>query len=266
MMIRQPISRTSRIVLGLACIFLLVAVYSWLSWRQHQFNPNDTTVPSWRQLKDGLLRATHPDPKGDIWLWEDLKATSVRLVAGISFGVFVAVALGLLMGCYPPVESFFLPPLAVLAKIPPTAMLAVFFVIVGTGFEYYISMIAFGIIPTLSQTVYEAAKKDVPDELIYKSYTLGASQAELIWNVIYKHILPKILEAARLQIGPSMVYLLAAEYVVGSEGFGYRIKLQGHQLHMDVVYVYLAILGVAGFCFDQLLITIRRKICPWYAP
>src|SRR5207244_2314758 len=121
-------------------------------------------------------------------------------------------------------------------------------------------MVAFGILPTLAQAVFEAAKKDVPDELIYKSYTLGASQGELIWNVIYKHILPRVLEAIRLQIGPSMVYLLAAEMMVADVGFGYRIRLQSRLLDMRVVYVYLFILGLAGFVMDNVLIRLRRKI------
>ena len=55
--------------------------------------------------------------------------------------------------------------------------------------------------------------REVPQELIDKSYTLGASNLEVVWCVIVRFILPKLLDAIRLQIGPAMVYLIAAEMV-----------------------------------------------------
>ncbi len=129
----------------------------------------------------------------------------------------------------------------------------------------YITMIVFGVLPSLSQTVYLAAKYDVPDELIYKAYTLGASQMEIVWNVLFKHILPKVLDGIRLQVGPAMVFFIAAEWMVGHAGFGYRIKLQQRKVDMRVVYVYLAFLGAAGFTIDSSLIWLRRRLCPWYS-
>ena len=97
-------------------------------------------------------------------------------------GVAIALVVGMAMGCYPPVDALLGPPLSFLAKIPPTAMLAVFFVLVGTNLEFYVAMIAFGTAPTLAQAVHQAARKDVPDELVDKARTLGASQAEIIRN------------------------------------------------------------------------------------
>ena len=200
----------------------------------------------------------------DVWIWEDTKATFTRLFVGMLVGAAVSVGVGLLMGCYPTIEAFFLPALSFLAKIPPTAAITVFFVILATGFEMYVGMIAFGMIPTLAQAIYHSAKEDVPEELIFKSYTLGATQAKCIWDVIFKHVLPKILEFVRLQVGPSMVYLIAAEYVVGHVGFGYRIRLQMRLLNMSLVFVYLAFLGTAGFLIDCAFIRFQRWLCPWY--
>ncbi len=49
-----------------------------------------------------------------------------------------------------------------------------------------------------------------------------------------------------------MVYLIAAEMVVGDVGFGYRIRLQSKLLNMSVVYPYLAMLAAFGFGMDSL--------------
>jgi NitT/TauT family transport system permease protein len=265
-MIRQPISRRWQIVLGVASVLLLMLAYTWLSHRQHQKNPRDTTIPNWSQMREGVVRVFQPtkEYRGRSWFWVDAKATFTRHFTGLAVGVLLSVLLGLLMGCYAPAESFFVPSLSFLAKIPPTAMLAVFFVLVGTGFKMFITMIAFGVLPTLAQAVYQSAKNDVPEELVYKAYTLGASHLELIWNVIYKQVLPRILEAVRLQVGPAMVYLIAAEMLGADEGFGYRIRLQSRLLNMNVVYVYLVILGLAGYLMDFSLSFTRKKLCPWF--
>jgi NitT/TauT family transport system permease protein len=289
-MVRQPISKKLQLTLGVLAFVLLATGYTLMSQRQHRINPNDTLVPDWAQIAEAIhdkdkIPGVNPetgepedrpnqvkrgvlDPQdeyqGRSWLRVDVVASFSRLIAGLATGVFVSVVLGLLMGCYAPIEAFFVPPMSVLAKIPPTAMLAVFFILVGTDLSMHVAMISFGIIPSLSQAVYQSAKTDVPEELIYKAYTLGASQLEIIWNVIFMQILPRVIEAVRLQVGPAMVYLIAAEMIAGSEGLGCRIRLMQRPMAMNVIYVYLAVLGLAGFLMDYSLTWLRRKLCPWF--
>lgn len=227
----------------------------------------DRSVPTFRALyHDGLMRVIRPQGlrKDQYWLWMDVKATATRLFLGLSLAVLFSILIGVLMGAYTPIEAFFVPPLSLLAKVPPTAMLAVFFVLVGTTLKMYITMIIFGTLPTLAQAVFQSARKDVPESLVFKAYTLGASHVELIWNVIYKQILPRIIDAVRLQIGPAMVLLIAAEWMVADEGFGYRLRREYQKTDMTVVYLYVFLLGLAGFVLDYLLSVIRRWLCPWF--
>ena len=264
-MIRRPIQRSTAIVLGIISLLVFLGGYTWLSYRQHEKNPDDTTMPTWSQLKHGVVQMCEVNKRsGERWVVSDAKASAVRFFSGLALGCGAAVVLGLLMGCFTPIEAFFQPPLSLLAQIPPTAALAVFFVLVGTGSEMYVAMIAFGILPALAQTVYLAVK-EFPDELQYKTYTLGASHAEVIGSIILSQILPRLFDALRLVIGPAMVYLIAAEMVVGDVGFGYRIRLQSKLLNMSVVYPYLALLAMFGFGMNYLLQLLQRKLCPWYA-
>lgn len=265
MRLRKPIAYKARVALGVVSVLCICLFYLWLSHRQHVQNERDQTIPALGQLWEGLTAVVTRNPNDHkVWLLSDAAATFTRLALGVGVGVVCSIILGLLMGCYAVVEAFFLPPLAFLAKIPPTAMMAVFFVTVGVGLEMFVAMIAFGMLPTLTQAIYTAAKEDVPEELVWKSYTLGATQPEIIWNVIYKQILPAIIESVRLQIGPAMVYLIAAEMIVADMGFGYRIRMQSRLLDMRVVYVYLVVLGLAGYAIDHVLRTLARVCCPWF--
>ena len=143
-------------------------------------------------------------------------------------------------------------------------MLAVYFVLFGIETQLYIAIIALGIAPTLAMSVYSAVNKDVTDHAIYKGYTLGASQMEIVYEVVYKQILPRIIQNIQLQIGPAMVFLIAAEWMMADTGFGYRLRIQSRLLNMNVVYLYLFTLGVAGFGMNWLLTIARRKCCPWF--
>ncbi len=263
-MIRQPISSRLSLLLGLLSVIAMLGFYTWMSHRQHQHNPEDTTIPTWSQLGQGVKKSVEPNPRsGERWVLVDSEATATRLFLGMFFGIAGAIVLGLLMGCYATFEAILVPPMSLLAKVPPTAALAVFFVLVGTDTEMYTAMIAFGILPTLAQSIYLAVR-DVPEETLYKAYTLGASQTELIWNIIVRAIMPRLIDAIRLQIGPAMVYLIAAEMVVGDVGFGYRIRLQSRLLNMNVVYPYLTLLAGFGFGMDYCMRYAQRVLFPWY--
>jgi len=281
--IKQPIKKPLRVALGVIGVVALAIFYSYLSHQQHIKNPDDTTLPNLKQLVEGLRLVVTPRENSlaaafgleekettflgsikNTWLFQDAVATYGRLFKGLLWGCGLAVILGTLMGCYEKLAAILAPPLSYLAKVPGTAMLAVFFVIVGTGEPMFVAMIGFGVLPTLTHAIYLSARDDIHEEEIDKAYTLGASSLEVIWNVVFRQILPKILDAVRLQIGPAMVFLIAAEMLVGQVGMGYQIRMQQRLLHMNIVYNYLLILGLTGLFMDRGMIVLREWSCPWY--
>lgn len=277
--IKQPISTQMHIFLGILGIFALIVVYGFLSQRQYAINPQNTTIPSFAKIGEGFVQIVTPRPNPlrddedfnwwsqvkSTWLFQDATATFSRLFIGLFCGCLMSVVLGVAMGCYDSFGAFLFPLISFLSKVPGTAMLAVFFVVVGTGEIMFTTMIAFGTLPTLTQAIYISAKNDLHDEEINKAYTLGASNFEVIWNVVFQQILPKILENIRLQIGPAMVYLIAAEMLVGEVGMGFQARMQGRMLNMAVVYDYIIILGVSGLLMDRGMLALRRWLCPWYS-
>jgi len=265
MMIRKPISRKTRISLGILSVVFLIAIYSFLSYRQYLLFPKNTTMPSVYKMLTAFYEVCTPDSlTGKIVFLEDLKASSFRLFVGMSISVTISVFIGILMGCYEIFEAIFIVPLSVAAKIPPTAMMVIFMILAGTDTYLFLVLIGFGTAPVLTQSIYQAAKFDVYDELIQKSYTLGGSEAEIVINIVFRQTLPRIIEAIRLQAGPAMVYLIAAELSLANVGFGYTIGLDGKKQDFDIVYPYCIMLGLFGLFLDFVLIRIREYLCPWF--
>lgn len=263
-MIGKSLTVGHRLLVMVLSIVVILSGYGYLAYRQHAKNPKDKTIPTWNQLKDGVVKIFEKNPRShERWIVVDAESSVKRLFLGFLWGTIGAVIIGLLIGCFPVIEASLASILAILAKLPPTAALALFFVMLGTGTGMYVGIIIVGILPVLAQSIYLSIK-DIPRELIYKATTLGASKTELVWNVIVRYILPNIINSIRLQIGPALVYLIAAEYACAHVGFGYRIRLQARLVNMDVVYPYLAILIIFGFFMDWFLKTVQHKICQWY--
>ena len=262
--VRKPISKTTEVVLMTISVLLIVAFYSAMSYRQHGINPKDTSIPNFWQFMEGVKRLLGADAAGDYWLLDDTIATGIRLLTGLAVGVGMSFIIGLGMGVYPAVEALFKLPITFLGRIPATAMLAVYFVLFGTELKMYTAMISLSILPPLAFSIYGAVRADVSDQAIDKAYTLGASNFEVIWEVIVQQILPRIIENVRLCIGPAMVFLIAAEWATADVGFGYRLRLQSRLLNMNVVYTYLILLGCFGIFVDWALLWLRKTVCPWF--
>lgn len=262
--VRQPLMKKWRVTLAVLSVITLVGGYNYLAYRQHQKITNDTTIPTWSQMAKGFVKTLeYDDMERGRWLVMDSMATFQRYFIGLFVGVTIAVALGVFMGSFSIFEAYFGIQVSLAATLPPTAAIAIFFVICGMQLGMYVAMIAFGVAATLTRIIYQAAS-EVPEELILKARTLGASDIELIWYVIVRWVLPRILNGILTVIGPAMIFLIAAEMSVGSIGFGYRIKLEMKKANMDIVNPYLALLMFfLGLC-GWVLVLVRKKKCPWY--
>jgi len=265
-MIRQELEYKWQLVLGCVSLAVLAFAYQCLSWNRRAENPKDTTMPGLVEIfTEGTYKVCTPDAFDHIWIVEDSIATFGRLAVGMGTGVFFAFIIGVSMGCFSYVESVFRWPVVFFGQIPPTAMLAVYLVVYTlTELPVVPMMVCFGILPTLTLTIYNSVKNDVHDESVYKAYTLGASNAEVIWNVVVQQILPRVLDAIRICIGPALVYLIAGEWANEHVGFGYRLKLQGRMTHMAVVYNYLVFLALAGYGMSWVVLRFRQFVSPWY--
>lgn len=263
-MIRRPISQRLGIILQVVSVLLIIGIYSFLSWRQHVINPIDKTIPTLHQFVDGWKTLCSPDSSKRYWLIDDFSRSGQRFGLGMLAGVSAAFLIGILMGVYPIIEAFCRWPVRIMGSVPPTAMLAIYFVVFGIELKMYIAMIAFGIFPGLAMSIYRAVITDVSEHAISKAYTLGSDSLEVITSVVLQQILPRIIEFVRIAVGPALIFLIAAEWANADVGFGYRLKLQSRLQNMNVVYTYLAILAITTSLIDYYLLILRKRLCGWF--
>jgi NitT/TauT family transport system permease protein len=267
-MIRRDLPKWLFVALAMGGIVILLVAYQWLSVRQTAINPKQTTIPSYAKLAEGVQRmfqmqGTPENPKPPMF-WNDIGATLWRLGVGLGLGVVASIVVGVLMGCYRWIEAPLSPVIMFMSKVPPIAIMPLYFAVAGIGFRMYILMVALSVFFSMAQAIFQAVRDNVTDEGISKAYTLGASEFEVIYEVIWKQILPNVLDCIRSQIGPAMIYLLAAEYSMGEPGVGCQIRMQYKLLNFHIIFVYILVLGILGLVLDFTLEWFRKWLCPWF--
>jgi NitT/TauT family transport system permease protein len=142
------------------------------------------------------------------------------------------------------------------------AILPVLFIVLGLGELSKVALIVIGVAPFLVRDLSFAAAK-LPVEQLVKAQTLGASTWQVAIRVVLPQIMPRLIEAVRLSLGPAFLFLIAAEAIAAESGLGYRIFLVRRYLAMDVILPYVAWITLLAYLMDFALAHLARAAFPW---
>ena len=245
---------------------------------RHLENPDDRIVPTVKQLAAGFERAllTPADDSEMIlpgnagliarlrqgMLWIDTLGSAKRFAIGLFF-LFPAALLGMQMGLFPWVGSFFLRPFVFFDKIVALSLLPILFIAFGIGEAAKIMLIVIGVAPTLVLDGFNLAKS-VPSEQIVKSFTLGARDWAVAWRVVLPQIWPRILNSIRLNLKAVALFLFAGEMIASTDGLAYRIALLQRHMGMDLIIPYVLWVALLLFVLDQAFRWATRFSSPWF--
>lgn len=261
--------RFAAVALGLVFFVLLTGFYLDAAYARHAANEMDKVLPIPSQIYDGFVRVAFEEDKrtGELRLWADTAASlwrfSIAMVL-ICFGVL----LGVNMGIYRWLEALCKPFMTFFDKIPALALLPILFVIFAQvevsnpGEWWKISLLVIGVFPTIALDAYQRAKA-VPQELIFKAQSLGATEQEVCYRVVLPQIMPDVLDTIRLNIKTVVNLLIAAEAVEASVGLGYRIFVVRRYMAMDVIIPYVLWMTVLFFVADYAIQYYIRAKYPW---
>jgi len=260
-------SRTTTLVLAVLPFALLVAAYLAGSAARLAVNDGDKLLPSLVSLADAINRmAFSPDTRtGDYLLWSDTLASLSRLGWGLAISTLIALVVGMVVGMLPTVRALLAPVIAVIAMVPPLALLPILFILLGLGETAKIALIVIGVAPTM---IRDLALKvsELPREQIVKAETLGGSSWQIALRVVLPQVLPRLITSLRLQLGPAWLFLIAAEAISSDAGLGYRIFLVRRYLSMDVIFPYVAWITLLAVLMNVALEALRSGVFPWSNP
>ena len=254
------------LALGFLPFLILVAAYLWASGERLALNPNDKLLPAPESFVAALrAMALELDARSGTYLfWADTVASLARLLTGLLCAAALALVVGTLAGSIPLAASALGPLLAVLSMTPPLALLPILFIVLGLGETAKIVLIGLGVFPVMARDLAFRAR-DIPPELLIKAQSMGGGSLQILLRVIVPMLLPKLVAAMRLALGPAWLFLIAAEAIASTEGLGYRIFLVRRFLAMDVILPYVAWITLLAFLMDAALARLQRRLFPWEA-
>lgn len=195
-------------------------------------------------------------------LTTDLWASGRRILLGYGLSVVIGVVLGLAIGTFAAVESFFEAQIAFLRYIPASAMTPVFLLWFGIGESPKLWLIVVGTVFFNVLMVADVARA-VPRELLNASYTLGAGRLLVLRRVIFRHSLPGMIDVARINLAAAWLMLVVAELLAAQEGLAYQIIRAQRFRAVDVMFALLIVFGVIGLLSDLFLRWLRNATSPW---
>lgn len=257
--------RALKVGLALLPFLIILLIYLWASDLRLAENPGDKLMPSFSSFGDAIQRmAFAPDQRsGEYLLWNDTLASLQRLGLGITVSAVLGLSFGLLNGAVPLVRANLSPLITILSLIPPMAVLPILFIVLGLGELSKVVLIVIGITPFIIRDL-QAKTLELPAEQLIKAQTLGASTWLVILRVMLPQILPRLIEAVRLSLGPAWLFLIAAEAIAAENGLGYRIFLMRRYLAMDVILPYVVWITLLAFLTDWTLRRLSLRAFPWF--
>jgi NitT/TauT family transport system permease protein len=255
-------SARSRWLLSLLPFVVFIGAYAVMAYLRHVDEPDDKVMPMAGQLWDAIVRAvTEGDRPNEIRLWADTWASGKRFLAAMAI-VLVGVVLGVNMGLLPILEATFYRFLTFFDKIPAVAVLPILFIVFGTDELSKIALIVIGVFPTVTLDAYLRAK-EIPIEQVHKAKTLGASEFEVVYRVVFPQVFPRVLDTIRLNFKAAIALLLVAESIAARNGLGYQIFKVIRYFDMPLILVYVVWIATLVFLLDWSVQWFIQRFYPW---
>lgn len=230
---------------------LLWVIVASQGWVKPLFLPSPQEV--WQAIA-GLWQS------GD--LQKDIIYSVLRVLGGFFMAIVVSIPLGIMMGTFSSIRALCEPIIGILRYMPAPAFIPLLILYFGVGELPKVLLIFIGTLFFNTLMVMDAAKF-VPRELIEATYTLGGKRPQIVMKVIFPYILPKIIDAGRVNIAASWNLVIVSELVAATEGLGRRISVAQRFLNTDQIFAGLIVIGVIGLSIDLLFVWLQRVICRW---
>lgn len=203
---------------------------------------------------------------GRLWstreLLKDTVASLWRVGVGFLLAAIFSIPVGVLMGSFPSIRALLEPLFGLMRYMPAPAFIPLFILYLGIGEAPKITLIFIGVFFFNSLMVMDTVKF-VPKELIEATYTLGGNRWQTLFQVIFPHVLPGIMDACRINLAAAWQLVIVSELIAATEGLGRRISVAGRFLKTDEIFVGLIVIGVIGLSFDLLFQYLMRVSCNW---
>lgn len=157
------------------------------------------------------------------------------------------------------------PYLVVLNSLPKIALGPVIIILVGAGTEGIIFMaLAISMIVTVLEMLSGFRRTD--GEYIKMARTFGASKAQIFLKIVFPYNITTLFNSLKINIGLSLVGVIAGEFLVSKAGLGYLIVYGGQVFKLDLVMASVLVLSVVAALMYEGVVLLERAAAGRFRP
>ncbi len=239
----------ARIALGAA--FLLV--WEWVSGRFIEAFWISSPSSVFEALKGLVLSGE---------LLSNVYATVTEAIVGFAFGATAGVLIGILFGANRMVAKILDPYLIGFYSIPRIALVPLFILWFGIGFEtkvIYTALLVF--FPVFLNTL--SGVRDVNQDLIDVLRVMGASRANTIMKVLIPSALAWLFAGLRISVPYALIGAVVAEMFTSNVGLGYLISYYANVLDTAGLFAILFVTTILGLILHAAVAQVEKHLLRW---
>jgi ABC-type nitrate/sulfonate/bicarbonate transport system permease component len=243
---------------GFAHIFSILAlIVAWEGLaRSGLFTP--FMLPS---LSSVLTRIGADAVTGDLFINTGL--TVYRALVGFVICAVGGVLIGFAMSRNAIANWFFDPIISIGFPMPKIAFLPVVILWLGVYDVSKITMIVIdAVFPVIAATVI--AIRGVDRELIWSARNMGASERELMWQIVLPAALPQILTGLQVALPLSLIVAVVAEMLMGGYGLGGAMMTASRFADSTGVFAGIVEIAIVGYVIIKAMTMLRRRLLIWH--
>jgi len=246
-----------------------------LAWRVAPFVSVGLLIVAWEAVaRSGMVTAYMlPGPwivlerigtdavAGDLWI--NMALTLYRAFAGFAIAAVVGIALGFAMARNRIANWFFDPIISVGFPMPKIAFLPVVILWLGLFDVTKVTMIALdAVFPVITATLVGIA--GVERELLWSARNMGASEREVLRQVVLPAALPQIMTGLQVALPIALIVAVVTEMVMGGYGLGGAMMTAWRFANSAGVFAGIVEIAAVGWLVVKGMALVRRRLLLWH--
>jgi ABC-type nitrate/sulfonate/bicarbonate transport system permease component len=236
-------------------VVVLLAAWEILA-RSGTFTPFQ--LPS---LSAVLARIGNDATTGDLFI--NTALTLYRALTAFLICAVLGVMIGMAMSRNAVANWFFDPIVSVGFPMPKIAFLPVVILWLGVYDVSKITIIVIdAIFPVIAATVI--AIQGVEREIIWSARNMGATQRELLTQIVLPAALPQIMTGLQVALPLCLIVAVVAEMLMGGYGLGGAMITASRFANSVGVFAGIVEIAVVGYVLVKGMSMIRRRLLIWH--
>ncbi|MDP2861834.1 MAG: ABC transporter permease [Desulfobacterales bacterium] len=189
-------------------------------------------------------------------------ASTRRVMVGFIVSSLVAIPFGIFLGSSRFFMAVFDPFISLLRPLPSMSWIPLSLLWLGITETQKYSIVFMGsFVPSLLYII--EATKNIDPLLIRAARNLGASEVDVMREVILPGALPQIIAGLKVMLGIAWTCVISAELVAAREGLGFMIMNGKEYFQTDTVLLGMVMISVTVMITDLVFRKFEKRLLPW---